>query len=131
MPLVVIKSNDRREPLDRSKLMEGIARACEKRPISSDALEKLVSEIEDKLQEEYLLEVPSRIIGEKVLEKLRDLDSVAYVRFASVYKQFSDLDAFLKELKKLKKYERKSLNGLHGLTRTSAVGDVPLSDASH
>lgn len=120
MPLTVIKSDDRRESIDLSKLREGIVRACEKRPISSDTIEKLVSEIEDELQEEYLLEVPSRVIGEKVLEKLQHLDSVAYVRFASVYKQFADVDTFMKELKKLKRRQHQSPNGLEN-SRTPAV----------
>ena len=108
MPLVVIKSNDKRETFDRNKLKEGIERACEKRPISSDQIEKLVSEIEDELQEDYLLEVTSKIIGDITLDKLKDIDSVAYIRFASVYKQFADLDAFLIELKELKKTQHKS-----------------------
>ena len=98
---MVIKSNDRREPFDREKLREGIARACEKRPISMDTVERLLSEVEYELQD-YVMQVPSRVIGEKVLQKLKDLDPVAYVRFASVYRQFQDIDAFMEELKKLK-----------------------------
>jgi transcriptional repressor NrdR len=101
VPLMVIKSNDRREPFDREKLREGIARACEKRPISVDAIERLLSEVEYELQD-YVMQVPSRVIGEKVLKKLKDLDPVAYVRFASVYRQFQDIDAFMEELRKLK-----------------------------
>jgi transcriptional repressor NrdR len=108
MPLVVIKSDDKRETFDRNKLREGIERACEKRPISSEAIEKMVSEIENRLQEDYLLEVTSKTIGEMTLQKLRSIDEVAYVRFASVYKQFADVDAFLMELKKLKKHQSKS-----------------------
>jgi len=77
-------------------------RACEKRPISSDAIEKIISEVESELQD-YVMEVPSRVIGEKVLKKLMDLDPVAYIRFASVYHQFATLDTFIDELKKLKK----------------------------
>lgn len=101
-PLMVIKSDNRREPFSRNKLREGVARACQKRPISSDTIEKLVSEVEYELQD-YVLEVPTREIGERVLKKLHRLDPVAYVRFASVYRQFADLDMFLKELQKLKK----------------------------
>ena len=101
VPLMVIKSNDRREPFDREKLREGIARACEKRPISMDTVERLLSEVEYELQD-YVMQVPSRVIGEKVLQKLKDLDPVAYVRFASVYRQFQDIDAFMEELRKLK-----------------------------
>ncbi|MBI3291911.1 MAG: transcriptional repressor NrdR [Elusimicrobia bacterium] len=102
MPLVVLKSNQRRDPFSRDKLREGILRACEKRPISVDQIEKIVSEIEYELQD-YVMEVPSRVIGEKVLKKLFVLDPVAYVRFASVYRQFQDIDTFLRELKKLKR----------------------------
>ena len=101
VPLMVMKSNNRLEPFSREKLREGIARACEKRPIHADQIERLISEIEYDLQS-YVMQVPSRVIGEKVLKKLKDLDPVAYIRFASVYKQFQDLDAFLKELEKLK-----------------------------
>ena len=102
VPLMVIKSNDRREPFSREKLREGIVRACEKRPIGADAIERIVSEIEYELQD-YVMQVPSRVIGEKVLKRLLELDAVAYVRFASVYRQFPDVNAFLKELQKLKK----------------------------
>jgi len=102
VPLMVIKSDDRREPYSREKLREGIARACEKRPIGADTIERLVSEIEYELQD-YVMLVPSRVIGEKALKKLLDLDVVAYVRFASVYRQFQNVDAFLSELEKLKK----------------------------
>lgn len=102
IPLMVIKSDDRREPFSREKLREGIARACEKRPISADTIERLISEIEYELQD-YVMQVPSRVIGEKVLKKLMELDAVAYVRFASVYRQFQDVDAFLRELEKFKK----------------------------
>lgn len=104
VPLMVIKSDERREPFSREKLREGIARACEKRPIGADAIERLISEIEYELQD-YVMQVPSRVIGEKVLKKLKDLDPVAYVRFASVYRQFQDIDAFHCELQKLKQEE--------------------------
>ncbi|MBN1823368.1 MAG: transcriptional repressor NrdR [Endomicrobiales bacterium] len=107
--LMVVKSDDRREPFDRQKLYKGLMTACEKRPISSDALEKIVSEVEYELQE-YVMEVPSRIIGDKVLEKLWEIDLVAYIRFASVYKQFGDIDTFMDELKKMKKEHVKQNN---------------------
>jgi transcriptional repressor NrdR len=113
-PLMVIKSDNRREPYDRAKLREGLVRACQKRPISSDTIEKLVSEVEYELQD-YVLEVPSREIGERVLKKLYRLDPVAYVRFASVYRQFADLDAFLRELKKVKRaHEREGARRSQG-----------------
>ncbi|MBI4396284.1 MAG: transcriptional repressor NrdR [Elusimicrobia bacterium] len=105
-PLMVIKSDNRREPFNRTKIREGIRRACIRRPISPDTIEKLVSEIEYELQD-YVLEVPSREIGERILKKLYLLDPVAYVRFASVYKKFADLDAFLRELKKLKRIHQR------------------------
>lgn len=100
--LSVVKSDQRREPFDRKKIWEGVTRACDKRPISSDAIEKIVNEVEYELQD-YVLEVPSKVIGDKVLEKLWDVDLVAYIRFASVYRQFGDIDTFMAELKKLKK----------------------------
>jgi len=105
MPLMVIKKDKSREVFDRKKLQEGILRACEKRPISLDTVEKMVSEIEEELRD-YIMEVPSKVIGEIVLRKLRKLDEVAYVRFASVYRQFNDIDTFLTELKKLKRKNR-------------------------
>jgi transcriptional repressor NrdR len=100
--LTVVKADQRREPFDRQKLWEGIARACGKRPISTETIEKVVSEVERDLQD-FVMEVPSRVIGEKILEKLWDVDLVAYIRFASVYRQFGDIDTFMDELKKLKK----------------------------
>lgn len=101
-PLMVVKSDNRREPFNAKKLQAGIALACQKRPISTDAVEKIVAEVEHELQD-YLMEVPSRVIGEKVLKKLWDVDLVAYIRFASVYRQFADIDTFMEELKKLKR----------------------------
>jgi len=116
MPLMVIKKDKRLEVFDRDKLQEGILRACQKRPISLDTVEKIVSEIEEELQD-YIMEVPSKVIGEVVLKKLRKLDEVAYVRFASVYRQFSDIDTFLKELKKLKHRIRQKGNAHKWLSR--------------
>ena len=118
MPLMVIKKDKRLEVFDRDKLQEGILRACQKRPISLDTVEKIVSEIEEELQD-YIMEVPSKVIGEVVLKKLRKLDEVAYVRFASVYRQFSDIDTFLKELKKLKRRIRQKGNAHKWLSRRS------------
>jgi transcriptional repressor NrdR len=101
-PLMVVKSDQRRETFDRKKLWEGVARACEKRPISSDTIDKIADEVEYELQD-YVMEVPSKAIGDKVLKRLWDIDLVAYIRFASVYRQFGDIDTFMEELKKLKK----------------------------
>lgn len=100
--LMVVKSDQRREPFNRQKLREGLNRACEKRPISSDAIEKIVNEVEYELQD-YVMEVPSKIIGEKILKKLGDLDLISYIRFSSVYHQFDTIDTFIEELRKLKK----------------------------
>ena len=102
MPLMVIKSDERREPFDRNKLRDGLLHACEKRPISVDTIEKIVSEVEYELQD-YVIEVQSKIIGEKVLEKLVKIDPVAYIRFASVYRQFQNIDTFMRELEGLKR----------------------------
>lgn len=102
MPMTVIKSDNRREPFSREKLKEGLTRAFEKREITADQIEKLVSEVEQELQEQYVMEAPSKAIGEIILAKLREIDEVAYIRFVSVYKQFSDIDSFLDELHGLK-----------------------------
>jgi len=105
-PLLVVKTDQQRQPFSRDKLREGLIRACQKRPVSSDTIEKIVSEIEYELQD-YVLEVPSKEIGERILKKLYGLDPIAYVRFASVYRQFSDLTDFVQELKKLKQAHAK------------------------
>jgi transcriptional repressor NrdR len=100
LPLIV-KKDGRREPFDRQKIFSGLKRACEKRPISVDTLEKIVSRIEQGLMESGDREVKSSVIGEKVMEELYNLDGVAYVRFASVYRQFKDINQFMKELNDL------------------------------
>jgi len=102
-PLMVVKRNGSREPFDRGKLLAGVVLACRKRPIGRDEMEKLVDAVETKLGEEYRLEVPSQELGELVLERLSELDPVAYVRFASVYRQFDSPEHFVQELKNLKK----------------------------
>jgi transcriptional repressor NrdR len=98
LPLV-IKKDSRREPFDRMKILNGLKKACEKRPISLDMLERTVEEIEKSLQDKGLKEIPSTVIGEEVMEKLHNLDEVAYVRFASVYRSFKDINEFMTELK--------------------------------
>ena len=100
IPLMVIKTDGRREPYDRQKLIAGIVKACEKRPIGISRIEALVDTIEKKLDKSHDREVTSKEIGEMVVERLYDLDEVAYVRFASVYRQFRDATHFMKELKK-------------------------------
>jgi len=106
MPLVIIKRDGNREPYDRSKLLGGIALACRKRPISAQKIESIVNEIEDSLSDHYKMEVKSSEIGQMVLDRLLKIDEVAYVRFASVYKKFKNIDNFAKELQKLKKERR-------------------------
>lgn len=101
VPLTVIKRGGEREIFSRSKLLQGLHRACEKRPIGTEALEKLVDGIESGLRNEFKTEAPSAEIGERVLDCLKDLDKVAYVRFASVYRHFEDVDEFKRELSRL------------------------------
>lgn len=102
VPIVVVKRDKSREVFNRSKLMSGILRACEKRPISVEQVEKMIDNIEAQLQSGYDREVTSQHIGEMVMELLKDIDKVAYIRFASVYKNFEDEDTFLEELSRLK-----------------------------
>lgn len=101
MPVVVIKKDGSRQSFDRSKVLSGVIRACEKRPVPLDVQEKIVSEVEQALQNEMDREIPSARIGELVMDKLKDVDEVAYVRFASVYRQFKDVDSFMREITKL------------------------------
>jgi transcriptional repressor NrdR len=109
-PLMVVKSDDRREPFNRAKIREGLLRAFQKRPVAPDAVEKLVSEIEYELQD-YVMEVPSSVIGDRILKKLYGMDPVAYVRFASVYKKFESPDDFLQELARLKRFHQRRSTG--------------------
>lgn len=101
MPLIVIKKDGSREEFSREKLLRGLIRACEKRPVSVEQLESIVSEAERSLRQSANAEVESRQIGELVMEQLYPVDEVAYVRFASVYRQFKDINMFMKELKGL------------------------------
>ena len=102
VPIIVIKKNGMQEPFDREKLLRGVLRACEKRPVPVEKLEKLVTDIETELQNSMQREVTSETIGELALAALREVDEVAYVRFASVYRRFKDIDSFLEELEKLR-----------------------------
>jgi len=95
----VIKKDGRREPFDRMKILNGLKKACEKRPVSVEALENTVAGIEKSLQDKGLKEIPSTVIGEDVMNHLHRLDEVAYVRFASVYRSFKDINEFMSELK--------------------------------
>jgi transcriptional repressor NrdR len=108
--IMIVKSDGRREPFDRKKIWTGIDRACKKRSISVETIDKVVNEIENDIMGEYVMEISSNTIGDKILEKLWDIDLVAYVRFASVYRKFGDIDTFMQELKKLKKEHMKRSN---------------------
>ena len=101
LPVVVIKKDGSRQTFDRSKLLNSMIRACEKRTVSFDTLNKIADEIEQSLQNEMNREVPSEKIGEMVMDRLKGVDEVAYVRFASVYRQFKDISTFMSELNKL------------------------------
>ena len=101
IPLIVIKRDKNRETYDRSKIESGVVRSCHKRPVSVDQIEACVDEIENTIFNLGVREIESEKIGEIVMDQIRDLDQVAYVRFASVYRQFKDADTFMSELKKL------------------------------
>ena len=102
----MIKKDKSRESFDRNKLLNGLLRACEKRPVSIDTLERLVDEIEGSLQNSLDREVPSSLIGKYAMEKLKNIDEVAYVRFASVYREFKDIATFKEELDRMLKARR-------------------------
>ncbi len=101
LPLMVVKKDGSRQSFDKSKLLNGMIRACEKRPVSFSTLEGIANEIEQILQNDMDREIPSTKIGELVMERLKGVDEVAYVRFASVYRQFKDISTFMAELNKL------------------------------
>ena len=101
LPLVLIKKDGRRETFDRSKVLIGMQKACEKRNISINTLEEFVDELERELQEMGEKEIPSSVVGERIMAKLHELDDVAYVRFASVYREFKDINDFMSQLKDL------------------------------
>ena len=103
LPLVVIKRDGSRQAFDKAKLLGSMLKACEKRSVPVSTLERLADEIEQSLQNEMEREIPSTEIGELVMEKLKDVDEVSYVRFASVYRQFNDINTFMEELNKLLK----------------------------
>lgn len=101
IPLIIVKKDNNRESFDRSKIEAGILRACHKRPISINQINQLVDEIETDIYSREEKELPSDVIGELVMDKLKDLDAVAYVRFSSVYREFKDVNTFMDELKKV------------------------------
>lgn len=102
VPVVVVKKDKSREAFDRNKLLNGLLRACEKRPVPLETLERIVDEIETLLQNSLDREVPSTLIGTYTMDKLKKVDEVAYVRFASVYREFKDINTFMDELNKIK-----------------------------
>lgn len=101
LPMIVIKKDGSRESFDRSKLFKGMIKSCEKRPISIEKVETAANKIEMELQNSLDREIPSQYIGECVMSKLKEIDEIAYIRFASVYRQFKDVNTFMKEVKKL------------------------------
>ncbi|MCR5094214.1 MAG: transcriptional regulator NrdR [Lachnospiraceae bacterium] len=101
IPLIIIKKDNVREPFNRSKIEDGVLRACHKRPVSAEQITRLVDEIETAVFNMEQKEIPSHVIGELVMSKLKELDQVAYVRFASVYREFKDVETFMEELKKV------------------------------
>ena len=103
IPLIVIKKDQNREQFDRSKIEAGVLRACHKRPVSAEKINEMVNKVETELFNGEEREIPSSVIGEIVMDKLKDLEAVAYVRFASVYREFKDVNTFMDELKKILK----------------------------
>lgn len=103
IPLIVIKKDQNREQFDRSKIEAGVLRACHKRPVSAQQIRQLVDDVENEIYAMGEREIPSTVIGEIVMDRLKDLEAVAYVRFASVYREFKDVNTFMDELKKFLK----------------------------
>ena len=101
IPLIVIKKDDNRETYDRAKIEAGVLRACHKRPVSANQITRLVDDVETEVFNRGEKEISSRVIGELVMDRLKSLDAVAYVRFASVYREFKDINTFMDELKKV------------------------------
>ncbi len=101
IPLIIIKKDDNREQYDRAKLEAGVLRACHKRPVSAEQISQLVNSVETEIFNMEAREIPSTVIGELVMDRLREIDPVAYVRFASVYREFKDVNTFMNELKKM------------------------------
>lgn len=106
MPVMVIKKDKTREVFDRAKLLGGVLKACHKRPVTSAQVENIVRDIENTIKNSPKNEIPSVVIGTMVMERLKDIDEIAYVRFASVYREFKDVDTFLKELNDIKNHQK-------------------------
>ena len=101
IPLIIIKKDNNREQYDRTKLEAGVLRACHKRPVSANQISTLIDEVETEIFNMEEKEIPSKVIGEALMEKLKNIDHVAYIRFASVYREFKDVNTFMNELKKV------------------------------
>ena len=101
IPLIIVKKDNNREPYDRSKIEGGVLRACHKLPISAAQMNRLIDDVETEIFNREEKEIPSIVIGELIMDKLKDLNAVAYVRFASVYREFKDVETFMNELKKM------------------------------
>ena len=101
IPLIIVKKDNNREPYDRSKIEGGVLRACHKLPISAAEMNRLIDDVETEIFNREEKEIPSIVIGELIMDKLKDLNAVAYVRFASVYREFKDVETFMNELKKM------------------------------
>lgn len=101
IPILVVKKDSSREFFDKSKIVNGLIKSCEKRPVSRKQIEDIASEVEKNISNQMLTEIKSNVIGEMVMDKLKDIDEISYVRFASVYRQFKDINTFMKELSNL------------------------------
>lgn len=121
LPLVVIKKDGSRQAYDRNKLLNGLLKACEKRPVPLRSLESIADEIELQLENRLEREIPSRVIGELAMEKLRAVDEIAYIRFASVYRHFTDLSGFAEELNRLLHHDR----GQENMPTSTPPPDTP------
>ena len=108
MPLMVIKKDNSRESYDRSKIEAGVVTSCHKRPVSTEQISRMIDEIENEVFAMGEKEIPTSVIGEKVMKRLKDMDEVAYVRFASVYREFKDVNTFIDEIGKLLKTDKKA-----------------------
>ncbi len=122
-PLRVIKKDDRREPFDRRKILSGLLKACEKRPVSLETLERITETVEGKVLETFDREVPSTYVGQLVMGELKEVDQVAYVRFASVYREFKDIQEFMDELKPMMDAPAAGRDG--GGKASGGAGDRP------
>ena len=121
MPLMVIKSNNTREPFDADKLRSGLLKACERRPIPIDTIDKIIAEVEYAVQS-YVMEVSTRIIGEQVMARLKKIDAVSYLRFASVFQDFTSVDDFMASAAELRNEQMRSAKGKR--TQKTEVGDA-------